>query len=126
MLLKIFFVGFFINLLYELLHSVLYKTCIEAKIKKYIYLILKAALFDGFAISTIYFTSILISQKYKILLFLILSLIFAYIWEIYSLKKGKWEYMPAMPKVLGVGITPVVQLSFTGLISIYISLNFLI
>ncbi|MDO8529813.1 MAG: hypothetical protein Q7S10_00155 [bacterium] len=128
----IFFVAFFLNLLYEVLHSILYETCLKAPLKKYIYLILKAALFDGMVIVLIYFDTYLIfknqnpfSDAYQVMIFIVSSLLFAYIWEIYSLKKGKWEYSASMPIVLGVGVTPLVQLSLTGLASIYIVFQFL-
>jgi len=120
LMIKIFFVGFFINLLYELLHSLLYKTCLEAPLKKYVYLMLKASAFDGLAIAIIYFFTFSVFTSYQLLIFIIASLVFAYIWEIYSLKKRKWEYANSMPKILGVGVTPLVQLAVTGLLSLYI------
>lgn len=126
-LIKIFFVGFFINLLYELLHSLLYKTCLEAPLKKYIFLILKAAIFDGATIVIIYFVAYKIFFKpYQLIAFSIISLTFAYIWEIRSLKKKKWKYSDKMPLILGIGITPFVQLALTGLLSIYIVAKFFI
>ena len=118
--LKLFFVSFFINLLYELIHSVLYKTCLEASFKKYVYLILKAAIFDGFIISILYFLSFLIFPGYYFLAFFIFTLLFAWFWEIYSIGKGKWEYSKNMPIVFGVGITPLIQLTLTGFASLYI------
>lgn len=127
MIVKIFFVAFFLNLLYELLHSVLYTTCLEAPLKKYIRLMLKAAIFDGLAITIIYLVAFFIFPKYyQLSAFLIISLIFALAWEIYSLKKGKWEYAQDMPIILGVGITPLLQLALTGLTAIYIVTTFLV
>lgn len=124
---KIFFVAFFINLLYELLHGLLYKTCIEASLKKYVYLMLKAAVFDGFAIMILYATTVLMFPvRYHLVAFSILGLLFAYGWEIYSLKKKKWEYSEKMPIIFGVGITPLIQLMLTGLLSIYIMSHFLV
>lgn len=130
-LIKVFFIAFFVNLLYEVLHSVLYKTCLEATLKKYIFLILKAAVFDGFVISAMYFAVYLIFRNqniffnfYQLVVFLVISLVFAYGWEIYSLKKGKWEYSPRMPLIFGAGVTPLVQLPLTGLLSIYFTFYF--
>ena len=119
-LVKIFFTAFFINLLYELLHSPLYKTCLEAPLRKYIYLMLKAAIFDGIAIAIIYGISYAIAPSYYLDVFVIASLVFAYGWEIYSVRAGKWEYAKSMPRFLGAGLTPVVQLTATGLLSLYI------
>lgn len=131
LIIKIFFAAFFINLLYEISHSVLYETCLKASFKKYIYLILKGAMFDGLAISIIYFATYLIfnsqnilSNYYQFVLFFSVSLIFAYFWEIYSIKAGKWEYSDKMPLIFGVGITPVIQLTLTGILSLYIVFNF--
>ena len=131
LLIKIFFIAFFINLLYELLHSILYETCLKAPPKRYVYLILKGAVFDGLAISLIYFFTYLIFKTQntfenylQLLLFSFISLLFAYYWEIYSLKKGKWEYAKTMPLIFGVGLTPLVQLSLTGIFSIYLTFNF--
>ncbi len=126
LIITLFFTAFFINLLYELLHSLLYKTCLEAPLKKYIYLILKAAIFDGFVISILYFLTFLVFNSYQLIIFLVASLIFAYIWEIYSLKAGKWEYSKKMPLIFGVGVTPFLQLALTGFLSTYIVFNFFV
>ena len=95
--------------------------------KKYIYLILKAAIFDGAVISIIYyFASLVGNSSYQLIIFSFTTLIFAYIWEIYSLKAGKWEYSKKMPLILGVGIMPLIQLTFTGILSTYIAFNFFV
>ncbi len=109
-----------------MLHSVLYKTCLEAPLKKYIHLVLKGAIFDGLVISIIYGATFLVFHSHQLVMFLFVSFVFAYGWEIYSLKAGKWEYAPAMPKILGVGITPLVQLAVTGILSLYIVPNFFV
>lgn len=120
-----FFISFFINLLYELFHSVLYTTCLEAPLKTYMYLILKAALFDGIVITGIYFfVSVVFRGSLQILLFIVISLVFAFAWEKYSLAKGKWVYSDTMPTILGVGVTPLIQLALTGFLSIYLTFVF--
>lgn len=121
---KLFLVGFFLNLLYELLHSLWYTTCLEAPLKKYVYLILKAAAFDGFAIVILYTATFFLFQEYyQLVAFAIAALVFAYGWELYSLKAGKWEYANTMPKILGAGITPTIQLALTGILAIYLVFN---
>lgn len=142
LLIKIFFTGLFLNLIYELAHCVLYKTFLEAPMTKRIYLILKAIIFDGFAIMIIYFISYLMSKNFAntlssnagamrpfynyfhVVLFLVFSLLFAYLWEVYSIKNKRWEYSNKMPLVFGVGITPFVQLALTGFLSLYFAFNF--
>lgn len=125
-LFKLFLAAFFINLIYEISHSFLYKTCLEAPFKKYVYLVVKGALFDGLAITLIYFLVSFIFQKtnifnnyFHLASFLIISLAFAYFWEIYSIRKGKWEYSRNMPVVFGSGLTPSIQLTLTGFLSLY-------
>jgi len=125
LIIKIFFVAFFINLLYELLHSLLYKTCLEAPLKKYIYLILKGATFDGFSIAVIYFISYYIFPHYlQIFVFLLISLVFAYLWETYAIKNKRWEYSKKMPLIFNIGVTPFLQLALTGFLAIYFAFNF--
>lgn len=119
LILKLLFITFFLNLLYELLHSLLYTTCLEARLPKYVYLILKAAIFDAFAIAIIYYMT-----QGSIILFAVFCIMFAYFWEWYSLKKKKWEYSSSMPVILGVGMTPLFQLALTGLASLYFVINF--
>lgn len=127
---KLFLISFFINLLYEMLHSLLYKTCYEAKLRKYVYLMIKGAIFDGFWISFIYlityftFKNINIFNNYhQLSLFLVICLIFAYIWEINAIRNKRWEYTDKMPLILKVGLTPLIQLSITGLLALYFTFN---
>ena len=121
LLLTIFSVAFLLNLLYELLHSFLYETCRKASLKKYAYLMLKGAIFDGVAITSLYWlTSLVFKNGLHLIIFLLLTLLLAYFWEVYSLKKGKWEYTKSMPIVFGVGLTPFIQLALTGFITLYL------
>ncbi len=117
---SVFLVATVLNLAYELLHSWLYKTCREASLKKYSYLMVKACLFDGIAITIIYYFSILFFKNFYLLAFATITLAFAYVWEIHSLKKGKWEYAKEMPIVFGVGLTPLAQLFLTGIATLYL------
>ena len=124
---EIFVVGVLLNLAYEILHSSLYKTCRNTSLRKYLYLMAKACVFDGLVIAIIYYLSYLIFNNINILqnyaqlaVFSAISFAFAYFWEVRSLKREKWEYAKQMPLVLGVGITPLMQLSLTGILSFYI------
>ena len=38
--------------------------------------------------------------------------------EIYSLSEGRWTYTSSMPTIFGIGISPLVQLSTTAIISL--------
>ncbi len=79
----------------------------------------KACIFDGIAITIIYYFSYLIFKNLYLAPFSTISVAFAYVWEMYSLKTGKWEYAKEMPIVFGVGLTPLVQLFLTGVLTLY-------
>ena len=117
--LKIGLAAFFLNLAYELLHSLLYTTCWEAPLNRYVYLILKAALFDGVIIAIVYGLSWFLPFG-RMMFFVVVLLAFAWFWEVYSLRKGKWQYTQRMPLLLGVGLTPLVQLAACGILSLYL------
>ena len=92
---------------------------------------LKACIFDGLIITTLYYLVYLIFKNENIfenylqlIIFSIASLAFAYGWEIYSINKGKWEYAKEMPLISNVGLTPLVQLLLTGILSLKIVFNF--
>ena len=117
-LLKIFIFSFLINLLWEVLHSQLYETCLKASLKKYIPLITFASLKDGFWITLFYYISTILFNNQNILLnqsqllfYIIISLIFAFIVEVYAINHRRWEYSNKMQKFLGVGLTPLFELT---------------
>jgi len=123
-LLQIFFISFFINLLWEVLHSRLYTTCLKAPLRKYIPLIIGASLKDGLWISFFYGISVSLFGTVNILtnipqlfFFIILALLFSFIDEKISLKMKRWEYSEQMPKVFNVGITPLFELAVTGIVT---------
>jgi ABC-type multidrug transport system permease subunit len=130
MIVRLFLIAFSLNLVYELCHSVLYKTCLEAPLKRYVFLILKAAIVDGLWISTFYLITYYIfgyvnpfNNYLQLLAFLVISVLFAYAWELYSVKNRRWEYAKTMPLILGAGITPLVQLVTTGVVTFYLLFN---
>ena len=58
--------------------------------------------------------------KLDYLMVVFLGLAAAILIEIINLKLGRWEYTAAMPSIFGVGISPVIQLALTGVISLAI------
>lgn len=123
-LFQIFLVSFLINLLWEVIHSQLYTTCLKSSLKKYIPLIIGASLKDGFWISVFFLISVLIFKNVNILInhfqlsfFIFLSLSFSFIDEKISLKMKRWEYSKQMPKIFGVGITPLLEVAVTGILT---------
>lgn len=123
-LFQVFLISFLINLLWEVIHSQLYETCLSSPLKKFISLIIAASLKDGFCISLFFLISVFIFGNINILanqsqlsIFLFLALLFSFIDERISLKLRRWQYSKQMPKVLGVGITPLLELAVTGILT---------
>ena len=123
-LFQIFLIAFLINLLWEVIHSQLYETCLKSPLKKFIPLIIGASLKDGLFISLFYLTSAIIfgqinilADRSQLLAFIFLALSFSFIDEKISLKLGRWQYAKAMPKVFGVGLTPLLELAVTGVLT---------
>jgi hypothetical protein len=121
-LLQIFLISFLINLLWEVIHSQLYTTCLKAPLKKFIPLIIGASLKDGFWISFFFGISVyifgnvnILTNLHQLLFFTFLALSFSFIDEKISLKKKRWEYSKQMPKIFGVGITPLLEVAITGI-----------
>ena len=124
---EIFLVAFFLNLLYELLHSPLYRNCLDMSLQKYVSLIIRASFYDGIWIVAIYLATYLLfnnknifNSYFQIVSFSISSILFAYGWELYSIKNKRWEYSSKMPLIFGAGLTPTFEIFLTGLITLYI------
>jgi len=98
--------------------------------KRYSLLITGASLKDGLWITIFYTLTYLIfdnteilTNKPQLILFLILCLVFSFIDEKVSIGLKRWEYSKHMPKILGVGLTPLVELAITGVLTfIYVFL----
>ena len=123
-LVQIFLISFLINLLWEIIHSQLYITCLKLPLKKFIPLIIRASLKDGFWISLFFLVSVIVfgninilTNTYQLSLFIFLALTFSFIDEKVSLKMKRWEYTKQMPKIFGVGITPLLELATTGILT---------
>ncbi|MFA4952757.1 MAG: hypothetical protein WC584_00890 [Candidatus Pacearchaeota archaeon] len=59
-------------------------------------------------------------KKNDYFLIIILGLITASIIEKVNLNLGRWAYTKLMPTIFGIGISPLIQLATTAIISIYI------
>ncbi len=57
-------------------------------------------------------------KKSDYFIIILLGMIIAIIIEIYSLSKGRWAYTELMPTVFGIGISPLIQLFTTAIISL--------
>ena len=59
-------------------------------------------------------------RKFDYLLIGFMSLGVAIFIELINLKLGRWEYTSSMPIVLGIGVSPLIQLALTGIFSLII------
>lgn len=121
---NIFLISFLINLLWEVIHSQLYDTCLNLPLEKYIPLIVIASIKDGFWISLFFLISVYMFKDINILtnylqlsLFVFLALSFSFIDEKISITRKRWKYSKQMPKIFGVGLTPLIELAVTGILA---------
>ncbi|MBU6427312.1 hypothetical protein KGQ27_03735 [Patescibacteria group bacterium] len=114
----IFILSFILNLIWENLHSYLYADYMGGKITELI--LLRASVADAVIISLMSLPFVLIpSLKGKSWIIIFIGILFAVFIELYALNTGRWAYngyMPLIP-ILGVGLTPVIQLGLLGYIS---------
>lgn len=127
LLIQIFIVSFFLNLLWEVIHSQLYITCLEAPLKKYISLIIFASIKDALFIVLFYLISVFIFDNQEILknlnqiiFFIITSLTFSFIDEKVSLKQKRWQYSKEMPTIFDVWITPLLEIAVTWVVCFWL------
>lgn len=131
LVLSLFIMSFLINLFWEVFHSLLYNSEHMLNIKYYLVMLLIASLKDGMIILGMYaFVAFLWRDIFwlkrintiKISLFVFLGLSIA-TWIEYRavFLMNKWEYSSSMLTIFGIGFTPLVQLSLTGIISIWLT-----
>jgi hypothetical protein len=127
LLLKLFFVGFLVNLVWEVNHSVLYSTCYKLSLPQYTRLITIMSAKDGLWISLFYgisatlFQNIYILENFgQLIIFILLSLSFSFFDEKISVKMGRWEYRKAMPVIFGVGLIPLLEIAVTGTFTFFL------
>jgi hypothetical protein len=125
-LFQVFLISFLLNLLWEVIHSQLYTTCIKLPLKKFITLIIKASICDGLWITLFFLISVMIFKNVNILanptqlfVFILLVLVFSYIDEKISLRMKRWKYSKKMVRVFGVGISPLLELIITGMLTLF-------
>ncbi len=87
-------------------------------------LLLKMSVKDGVWISVFYLFTFIIFRNVNPLdnwaqlgLFATIALTFAFVDEKISVARGRWEYGPKMPLVYGVGLTPLLELAVTGILT---------
>lgn len=120
-LVKIFFFGFLLNVVWELAHSVLYATCLKNSHRENVFLLLKMSGKDAGIILLFYLASRFIfgvinlfTHPPALIFFVGMALLFAFVDERISVRRKRWAYAPAMPVLFGVGATPLLELAITG------------
>lgn len=114
----IFLASFFLNAVWEVLHSRLYVHYKGGPITSLI--LLQTMFVDAAIISGLYFLSRLLRRNaYAVICIGGLSI--AVLLEIWALHTNRWAYTAAMPLVplVHVGVTPTVQLALTGLVALW-------
>lgn len=59
-------------------------------------------------------------SKLDYLLIVSIGLVVAIFIELINLNVGRWKYTAAMPIIFGIGVSPLIQLALTGIISLVI------
>lgn len=112
----LFLVAFLLNVLWENLHSFLYKEYKGATITEFV--LVRASLFDAFLITLVatpFLFNNYLNERIWLLAFILLCI--AIVNEWYGLSTKRWRYNSKMPVIpfVKVGVTPTVQLSILGL-----------
>ena len=118
---KIFFIfllSFFLNLIWENLHSYLYIDYMDGAITEAI--LLRASIGDAVIITLLSLPFVFVSRlRNKSWIIVFAGFLISVIIELYALHAGRWsynEYMPIIP-VLSIGLTPTIQLGLLGYLS---------
>ena len=120
----VFFIAFVLNAIWELLHYRLYFDL--SGIPKYPHLLL-ATFTDAMIITGIFLIISLghrnlkwidKSKKLDYLLIILFGLVVAIFIELRALRIERWAYKEIMPKIFGIGLSPILQLAINGVLSL--------
>lgn len=131
----IFVISLVLNYMWESIHEAFLYEVFKCKADYYILMILEAAAIDASIILGIYLG---VAALWKdILWFLKMRsgqliaastagvLIAIFIEYRSAIVLKAWSYLPAMPTIFGIGLSPLVQLSATGLLAYWLARRFL-
>ena len=121
--------AFLANFCWESLHGLLYKGHPGMAASDYVPMMLSMAAMDTLGIIGLYCFTALAARRwlwrlgyYNSLIFFLSGVCSAYAVEYVSIYiLHLWQYGPSMPMLFGVGIFPLLQLSLTGLLSVFIA-----
>ena len=120
--------SFLLNLLWEVSHSMLYQW--NPTFAEYIPAILKASFIDFLILSAIFIAISLKNKnlawinkpsKFNYILIVAATTIIAIFIEFEALQEGRWSYNQFMPTILGIGISPLIQLTLTMLLALWLA-----
>ena len=116
----LFLFAFFINIVWEEFHSLLYVHYKGGEITHFI--LLRASLADGFFIVALFALAFFLKRTW---LFPIFAVCLAVSIEWWALGTLRWAYSEAMPIIpfLQTGLTPTIQLALTGTCTYVMSLK---
>lgn len=125
--LKLAAVAFFLNFFWEVLHSRFYTTTLFMGPAALGNLLTLQSLKDAGWIVLLYLVTVLLfrnadvtKNRAQLVVFVALALAFSFIDERISVEFGRWAYAPVMPTVFGAGLTPLLELAATGVLSLII------
>lgn len=118
---QLFLIALVLNIAWEFSHCWLYETCRRQSWRQNIPLLLTMAVKDAGLIVLFTWIAVLalggsqlVVHSLVVVLFVIMALGFSFVDERLALRWGRWEYAAVMPKIGGVGITPLLELAVTG------------
>jgi hypothetical protein len=126
-----FAAAFVLNFCWESWHGLLYKDHKALAASRYVPMMVRMAFMDALSVIGIYLFTSLFSGRVvwypgerTLVYFLLAGTVPAYLVEYYAVNVlFAWAYTPSMPLVFRVGLTPLVQLPLTGLLSLMIALR---
>lgn len=124
-IISIFLVSFFLNLIWENIHSSLYTSYKSGAISEFI--LLRASIADAIIITLICLPFLFIATwRNKRWLILPLGIMIGIAIELYALQTARWSYnnrMPIIP-IISVGLTPAIQLGLLGYLAYWLVEHF--
>ena len=121
--------AFFINFCWESLQGLLYIAHPGMAASDYVPMMLFMSLMDTLGILALYCLTALFSRRWfwstdlrNTSFFFLSALVAAYAVEYVALfMLHLWQYRPLMPRLFGVGLFPLLQMSLTGLFSVFVT-----
>lgn len=127
----VFLFSYLLNFVWESWHGVFLYEEHNVAAAKYVLMMNHVSVMDAVIITGMYFVTALVSKDIfwpkewygaRIAVFLVIGVFVAVVIEymaVYVLRA--WSYNAFMPLVLGIGLSPLLQLSVTGVLAIYVA-----